>query len=181
MGDGQSQNTENENTSTQTGGEEQTVSMTQSNIGVDDVDVLKSIVTTHKDNEQASKTELEQLTGLLEEERNKSLGLEQKLTETATEAEIQNIAIKHGINPDKMKYFKMDYLDASQGEGFDIEKFIGVLKEKQPDFFGFVDERRTNVPNPQSRTTPSTQISMEKYVQLSAGDRAKYKSDDIIR
>ena len=87
-------------------------------IGVDDVDVLKSIVTAHKNNEEASKSELQKMQELLEAERTLNSDLEGKLATTMTDAEIQTLAMVHGISPEKMKYFKMDYLDAKQAEDF---------------------------------------------------------------
>jgi hypothetical protein len=205
MADEHNENTENnDNTSGQNGGDS-TVTMTQEklnslingkfakgaesankqlleSIGVDDIDVLKSIVTTHRESEEASKSELQKLQDLLDAERIVNTDLESKLNTTITETEIQNIAIANGINPEKMKYFKMDYLEAKQVEGFELEKFISGLKEKQPDFFGFVDERvPKNIPNPPNRSAPSTQIKMVDYVQLPAAERKKYKSSDLIR
>ena len=199
-------NTEGENnTSGSNGGSENTVTMTQEkldglinskfasgaekaqgellkSLGVDDIDVLKSLVTTQKEQEEASKSELQKLQDLIEAERGINAELEGKLTATLTETEIQNIVMQHGINPEKMKYFKMDYLDAKQVEGFELDKFIGELKEKQPDFFGFIDERQNKkIPNPPSKPAPSGSIKMADYSQLPAAERRKYKSSDIIR
>lgn len=198
------ENNENTDTSTENGGET-TVTMTQEKLdslinsrfakgaekaqtellqtlGVDDVDVLKSLVTTHREQEDASKSELQKMQELLELEQSRAAELEGKLTSTLTETEIQNIVMQYGINPEKMKYFKMDYLEAKQDESFDLEKFIGVLKEKQPDFFGFIDERKNRtVPNPQSKNAPTGSIKMSDYAQLPAVERKKYKSSDIIR
>lgn len=163
-------------------GAEKATSELLTSIGVDDIDVLKSIVSTHRESEEASKSELQKMQELLELEKTAYAELESKLNSTLTETEIQNIAIANGINPDRMKYFKMDYLEAKQEEGFELEKFISTLKETQPDFFGFIDERvRKNIPNPPSRNTPSTQIKMTDYAQLPAAERRKYKSTDIIR
>jgi len=150
-------------------------------IGVDDIDVLKSIVTTHQENQEADKTELQKMQDLLEAERLISTTLEGKLNANIADTEIQTLALANGINPDKMKYFKMDYAEAKNVEGFNVDTFISALKEKQPDFFGFVDERKVHVPNPQSKHTPSSQIKMPDYSKLSAVERAKYKASDIIR
>ena len=124
---------------------------------------------------------MQKLQEQLEAERTINADLESKLNTTLTDTEIQNLAMQHGINPNKIKYFKMDYLEAKQAEGFDSDKFIGELKEKQPESFSFVDERRSQVPNPPSKKTPSTQIKMADYVQLPLAERKKYKSSDIIR
>lgn len=151
-------------------------------LGVDNLDSLKEIVKAKAEADEASKTELQKLQDQLEAERNAKADLESRLNQTVTETEVQNIALSNGINPDKVKYFKMDYLEAKNKEGFDSEKFISELKEKQPDFFNAVGDVSTvNVGNPPNRRTPSTQIKMEDYVQLSAEERKKYKSTDLIR
>lgn len=203
MADEQEQNTENEGTSTQTDGK---VTLTQekldglinskfaagaekatkellANIGVDDITILKGIVSNHKEQQEANKTELQKLQEQLEVERMAKVELEMKLVNTQTETEIQNIAMANGINPNKIKYFKIDFLEAKQSEGFNAEEFIENLKKTQPDFFGFIDERRppVNVPNPQGSKTPSSSIKMIDYARLPAEERKKYKSTDIIR
>ena len=210
MADEQSQNTDEQNKDTSTSNDgNQTVTMTQAefdakfndsfgkgatkggttatadllaSMNVGDIDKLKSIVSTFNENEEASKSELVKLQEQLDLERGVTSTLQSQLDANIADAEIQNLALANGINPEKLKYFKMDYEEAKSVEGFEVDKFISALKEKQPDFFGFVDERTPhNVPNPPSRKTPSTQIKMDDYVQLKAEERKKYKSSDIIR
>ena len=205
MADEHTPNTETQTETPTTTGGDSTVTMTQdkldglingkfakgaekatnellSSMGVDDIDVLKSIVTTHQETQEASKSELVKLQEQLDLERGVTSTLQGQLDANIADAEIQNLALANGINPEKLKYFKMDYKEAKSVEGFEVDKFISTLKEKQPDFFGYVDERnKANVPNPPSRKTPSTQIKMADYSKLSAAERVKYKASDIIR
>jgi len=151
-------------------------------LGVNSIDDLKDIVKAKNAADEESKTELQKVQDLLDVERGISAGLETKLSTTLSEAEVQNIALDSGISHDKIKYFKVDYLEAKKGENFDISKFIEGLKEEQPSLFAVGDTKvPLNVPNPPNRSNPSTQIKMKDYAQLPAAERRKYKSNDIIR
>jgi len=151
-------------------------------LGVESIDDLKVIIKAKTDAEEADKTELQKVQDLLDVERGISADLESKLKTNLSDTEVQNIALDSGISADKVKYFKMDYMEAKKSENFDSEKFIETLKESQPSFF-VVGEGKvpSNVPNPPNRSNPSTQIKMKDYAQLPAAERRKYKSNDIIR
>lgn len=151
-------------------------------LGVENLDDLKVIVKAKTDADEASKTELEKVQGLLNSERDKSIDLESRLNLNIANTEVQDFALDSGIDNSKMRYFKMDYAEAKKSEGFNKDNFIEELKEREPSFFtDNLDKTPANVPNPPNRSNPSTQIKMEDYAQLSAAERKKYKSSDIIR
>lgn len=147
-------NSGNENTSTQTDGN---VNMTQEqlnelinkkyakgaekakadlleSLGVRDVDTLTDILDKHKEQEEASKSELEKAQGTLAtltQERDKLLT---DMKQTQFNSNINALAAKEGIK--EVEYFTMEYSKASDAEDFKVEDFISNLRESKPFVFG---------------------------------------------
>jgi len=152
-----------------------------SSLGVESEDELKSIIEARKQAEEANKTELQKLQEQLESKDKAYSELEQRLNAKTVDTEVQDIIMQNGIDPKMAKYVKIDYLEAKKGEDFELDKFVEGLKESQPSFFAVDVRTPANISNPPSRQTPANQIKMADYAKLSAEERKKYKSTDIIR
>lgn len=152
-----------------------------SSLGVESEDELKSIIEARKQAEEANKTELQKLQEQLELKDKAYSELEQRLNAKTVDTEVQDIIMQNGIDPKMAKYVKIDYLEAKKGEDFELDKFVSSLKESQPGFFASDVRPPVNIDNPPSRQTPANQIKMADYALLSADERKKYKSTDIIR
>lgn len=152
-----------------------------SSLGVESEDELKSIIEARKQAEEANKTELQKLQEQLESKDKAYSELEQRLNAKTVDTEVQDIIMQNGIDPKMAKYVKIDYLEAKKGEDFELDKFVESLKESQPGFFAQDVRVPANIDNPASRSTPANQIKMADYALLTAEERKKYKSTDIIR
>jgi len=150
-------------------------------LGAESIDDVKAILKAKQDADEAEKTEFQKLQDQLEAKDGQINDLQTKLSVQLTDSEVRDIALDSGISPEKVKYFKMDYLEAKKSENFDSKSFIEGLKETQPDFFGVEVRQPANIDNPPNKQTPSGKITMVDYSQLSAKDRKKYKASDIIR
>lgn len=162
-------------------GAEKSKSELLASIGVESEDELKSIIEAKKEADEASKTELQKLQEQLESKDTAYSELEQRYNAKSVDTEVQDIIMQHGIDPKMAKYVKIDYLEAKKGEGFELDAFVTGLKESQPGFFATTERTPANIDNPQSRSAPANQITMADYAQLTADERKKYKSTDIIR
>jgi hypothetical protein len=193
MADGQEQSTENENTSTQTGGEVKKVELTQEDLnnlinskyakgaekatkelleslGIEDVDTLKNIVTTQKEAQEAEKTELQKMQEQLEALQNEKSTLEKTMTEAQKNAKINSLAAQHGIK--EIDYFRYEFEKASGQEGFNEETFISGLLSAKGALLG-INSTTHNVPNPQSQNNQKGAIRRSDFEKLPAADKLK--------
>lgn len=150
-----------------------------SQIGVDDVDVLKSIVSSHQEQQEASKSEFDKLSEQLTLERTQREALENQLSENENRLKISSLAAEYGISD--VSYFEHEYGKVANTEGFDFSTFMDDLKTNKWYIFGTIDERSKNLSNPRSTKTPSTQITMTELAKLPAAERSKYKPNEIMR
>lgn len=103
-------------------------------LGVRDVDTLKSVLEKHREQEEASKSELEKTQeslATLTQERDR---LAAEMKQTQFNSNINALAAKEGIK--EIDYFTMEYSKASDAEDFKVEDFIGNLRETKPFVFG---------------------------------------------
>lgn len=162
--------TENENTSTQTDGEQTTtVNITQDKLdklinekfakgaekatkelleglGVENQEQLKEIIEAKKAQDEASKSELEKLQEQLDGERQARERLEKERDNIAKEATIKDLALSNGIQD--VEVFEALYNSKSNSEGFDGNAFVDGLRESKPYLFNKGTAPKTdNSPN----------------------------------
>lgn len=167
MDNATNQNAENENTDTQTSGEQTntTVNMTQEQLnelinkkyakgaekakaellgelGIDSVDSLKSVIEQQKAQEEAQKTELQKVQEQLESIQKEKEALASIADKAKKKSEISSIAAQHGITD--LEYFEFEYSKKSNSEDFDADTFIEGLKENKPYIFGQAKKPKTD-------------------------------------
>lgn len=103
-------------------------------LGVDNIDSLKSVIQTQKEQEDASKTELEKAQSVIEDLTAKMEANNQSLAKMQEKSVINGLAAKNGI--EDIDYFEYSYNQAKGIEGFNEESFIDNLKESKPYVFG---------------------------------------------
>ncbi len=117
-------------------------------LGVENIDSLKSIITTQKEQEEASKSDLEkaqETINKLTEDLNISTSSMQKMQEAN---ELSSLALQNGVQD--VDYFKFAYENAKNSEGFKLDEFMEKLKTDKPFVFN-----PTVIPTPKVDQSPN--------------------------
>lgn len=154
-----------------------------SDLGLDNIDSLKTIVTSHKESEEKNKTELQKANETITTLQSTIDGLNGKVKGLETTSTINSLAAKHGIT--EVDYFNYEYDKASKVEGFNADEFVtGLVKDKGALLGVKTGNTNTSVHNPGNRQQSEQggeTITMSKYSMLSAEERAKYKPGQIVK
>jgi hypothetical protein len=157
-----------ENTSTQTDGNETTVTMTQAKLddlingkfkkgaekantqileelGVENLDSLKAILKAKSDAEKADKTELEKALEAVKTANDEKDELSRKYETVEKRNLLNSIAAKHGVK--EVDYFELELNKVERGEDFNIDTFVEGLKTSKPSLFGVTKTANTDTSN----------------------------------
>ena len=177
MADEQTQNTENSTTvtpNTENGGDS-TVSITQeklnslinekyakgaekatnellSSLGVENVDSLKSIIQSKREQDEANKSDFEKAQETINELQAKLETSTSTLAQMQEANEINSLALEHGIADAEV--FKLLYSNAKSTEGFNPDSFIEGLRESKPYVFGQTQATTPKVDNSANKSKP---------------------------
>lgn len=105
-----------------------------SELGIDNLDSVKNLLQTKKEQDEAQKSELDKTLEKLQAIEKEREDLAKTLESTKFEATINSIAATHGIT--ELDYFKMEYNKSSGNENFEVNSFIESLRESKPFVFG---------------------------------------------
>ena len=136
-------------------------------LGVKDADELKQIIEAKKQQEEASKSELEKIQEQLEAERIAKADLEKDLNATKKQASLSAMAAKHGIK--ELEYFDVVLSKEQNKEDFDEAAFIEKLKTEKPFIFGVapkVDNSPNTTDEPKSLKDKLGTMSFEELKKL---------------
>ena len=131
-----------------------------SSLGVEDVDSLKNIIQSKREQDEANKSDFEKAQETINELQARLEASTSTLAEMQESNEINSLALKNGIADAEV--FKLLYSNAKNTEGFNSDTFIEGLRESKPYVFG-----QTQV------ATPKVDNSANKSKLVDFNDRVK--------
>ena len=153
-------------------------------LGVTNVDDLKTIVTTYKEAEEKNKSDLDKANDTINTLNGTITELTNKLGQSQTESKINKLAVDNGIT--EVDYFKYEYEKASKKEDFEEAKFVTNLLESKGSILKVnLSNKENNLNNPRNHSRnmdgSGETITMSDYSMLSKEERAKYTPNQVIK
>ena len=144
-----------------------------SSLGVEDVDSLKNIIQSKREQDEANKSELEKA----QETIAKLQADYENAQNTAKQAqelnEINSLALKSGVADTEV--FKLLYSNAKSAEGFNPDTFIEGLRESKPYIFGQQTVVTPKVDNSTNKSKPADFTERVRSAKTRAELDALYK------
>ena len=144
-----------------------------SSLGVEDVDSLKNIIQSKREQDEANKSELEKA----QETIAKLQADYENAQNTAKQAqelnEINSLALKSGVADTEV--FKLLYSNAKSAEGFNPDVFIEGLRESKPYIFGQQTVVTPKVDNSTNKSKPADFTERVRSAKTRAELDALYK------
>ena len=144
-----------------------------SSLGVEDVDSLKNIIQSKREQDEANKSDLEKA----QETIAKLQADYENAQNTAKQAqelnEINSLALKSGVADTEV--FKLLYSNAKAAEGFNPDAFIEGLRESKPYIFGQQTVATPKVDNSTNKSKPADFTERVRSAKTRAELDALYK------
>ena len=136
-------------------------------LGIDNIDVLKTSLSKQKELDEANKSELQKVQEQLKSLQDAKDKLEAEANKLKSQAVINNLALKHGIK--ETDVFEILYAKESSREDFDAESFIEGLKVAKPYVFGTsvkTDSTSSNKAEPKSFQDQIRGLSLKELEKI---------------